>query len=109
MRSVPENLYIDEKGTGVREFRVSSVTRYQVTDWESFNGAEGKSGVRTIAENLTLAQANAIAEAYGLAYPGSLVNGMEALPIMDNEDNARAHKLRAKHYSLVPAADSVPV
>jgi hypothetical protein len=77
MGSRPDNLYIDDKGTGVREFRVSSMRRYKVTDWESFNGANGKSGTRTIAENLTLEQANQIAETYGAAFPGSLVNTME--------------------------------
>ena len=93
MGSIPDNLYIDDKGTGVREFRVSNMHRYKgtgvrefrvsnmhrykVTDWKSFNGANGKGGVRIIAENLTLAQANQIAETYGLAHPGSLVNTME--------------------------------
>lgn len=77
MRIVPENLYVDDKGTGVREFRVRRMDRYQVTDWESFNGANGKKGVRVVAENLTLAQANEIAAALGAAHPGSLVNGMD--------------------------------
>jgi len=77
MGSQPDNLYIDDKGTGVREFRVSKMERYKVTDWESFNSAPGKGGTRTIAENLTLEQANQIAETYGAAFPGALVNTME--------------------------------
>lgn len=77
MGSRPDNLYIDDKGTGVREFRVSNLDRYKVTDWESFNGANGKGAVRTIAENLTLAQANELAEIYGRAFPGALVNTMD--------------------------------
>jgi len=74
---IPDNLYIDNKGTGVREFRVSNLKRYQVTDWESFNGAHGKSGIRVLGENLTLEQANELAETFGKAHPGSLVNTME--------------------------------
>lgn len=80
MRVVPENLYVDDKGTGVREFRVMRIDRYQVTDWESFNQANGKSQVRVIGDNLTLAQANEMAAMYGAAYAGSLVNGIDDTP-----------------------------
>lgn len=58
-----------------REFRVSPLKRYQVTDWTDYRGG---AGTRVVAENLTLEQANSIATELGRAQPGSLVNLMEA-------------------------------
>jgi hypothetical protein len=55
-----------------REFRVSRLDRYKVTDWSDYRGGT----VTTVAEDLTLEQANAIAEAFGRAYPDALVNTM---------------------------------
>ena len=66
-------IYGEDGQTPAREFRVSPLNRYKVTDWERFNGGS----VSTVAENLTLAQANRIATELGLAHPGSLVNTME--------------------------------
>jgi len=73
MRQVPDSLYKPD-GSGVREFRVSQDARYKVTDWTSFNNG---AGVRTVADNLTLAEANEIASAMGKLYPGSLINPMD--------------------------------
>ena len=58
----------------IREFRVSRVDRYQVTDWTDYRGGS----TRVVAQDVSLAMANEIAEMCGHANPGSLVNTMEA-------------------------------
>lgn len=57
----------------VAEYRVSRIDRYQVTLWTDYRGG---SGTKEMASNLTLKQANAVAEAFGKANPDALVNTM---------------------------------
>lgn len=72
-----------------REFRVKSVRRFIVTDWEDYRNGRDGAGVREIAICDKVEQANEIAEAFGRVYPGSLVNPMDTAQL-DLVDNAYA-------------------
>jgi hypothetical protein len=69
-------LGVDIDAPHVPEFRVQPLNRYQVTEWDDYRGGR----CRTIADNLTLEQANRIAVFFGKATPGALVNTMEPCP-----------------------------
>lgn len=71
-----------------REFRVKSVRRYIVTDWEDRRGENTCSQtVKEIAECANVEVANDIALTYGRVHPGSLVSTMDPKGI-DQVDNA---------------------
>lgn len=74
MQTEEERARVLAQSSPVREFRVSSIRRYQVTDWTDYRGG---SGTRVLADDLTMVQANELATAFGAANPGSLVNMIE--------------------------------
>lgn len=73
MQTEEERARVLAQSGPVREFRVSRVDRYQVTDWSDYRGGQ----TRVVGEDLSLAMANELATTYGKCYPGSLVNTME--------------------------------
>jgi len=85
-----------------REFRVSRVERYQVTEWNDYRGG---AGTRVIVENVTRDRANEIARVYGRAYPDALVNeigpsaddGSVCMLMFSMEAMAAADRLLAAH------------
>lgn len=91
---------IDLTAPVVREFRVKCVRRYVVTDWSDYRGGE----VRELCEATNLSAANEIAATFGRAYPGSLVNGMDAsndgMPQVTGAPASRDASLRLMPYDL---------
>jgi hypothetical protein len=76
MQSEQERFRVLSQEGPVKEFRVSCVRRYQVTEWADYRG--GGAGTRVLAAGLTLKQANEIAEAFGKANPDALVNTVDS-------------------------------
>jgi len=66
---------IDLSAPVVKEFRVKCVRRYIVTEWHDYR--DGRAGVRALGEFENATQATEVAKMFGLANPGSLVNGMD--------------------------------
>ncbi len=70
------SLMSDEPGSTQKarvEFRVRTITRYQVTRWEEYNPVTGNHSTSVVADNLTLDQAISIATVCGKANPDATV------------------------------------
>jgi hypothetical protein len=89
----------------MREFRVKSVTRYIVTDWEDYRGG---GSVREIGEASNAQTANEIAATFGRCFPDALVNFMFPRPESYGPD-AKPEVIDLLAFALAFCVDGQPL